>query len=67
VVFSVSTVMEELLGVPETCVSLPHVLSAQGASQPFVPPLDSGEEAALRHSAEVLRKAIQDGLDATIG
>ncbi|MFC7557515.1 L-lactate dehydrogenase [Pseudoroseomonas wenyumeiae] len=42
VVFSTSTFMEELLGVPETCISLPHVLSAQGASQPFLPPLDRG-------------------------
>lgn len=64
VVFSVSTFMEELLGVRETCVSLPHVLSAQGASEPFLPPLDKAEEAALRHSAGVLREAIQAGLAA---
>ncbi|SHJ83506.1 L-lactate dehydrogenase [Roseomonas rosea] len=63
VVFSTSTFMEELLGVGETCVSLPHVLSAQGASAPFLPPLDAAEETALRHSAEVLRQAIRVGLD----
>ncbi len=65
VVFSVSTFMEELLGVRETCVSLPHVLGARGASRPFLPPLDSEEEVALRHSAEVLRDAIHAGLAAT--
>jgi L-lactate dehydrogenase len=31
VLFSVSTYMEELLGVHETCVSLPHVLAREGA------------------------------------
>ncbi|MBO1074681.1 lactate/malate family dehydrogenase [Roseomonas marmotae] len=66
VVFSTCTVMDEVLGVPDTCISLPHVLSSEGASHPFLPRLDGTEEAALRHSAEVLRKAIQDGLDATI-
>jgi len=64
VVFSISTLMDQLLEVPETCVSLPHVLSDQGASVPLLPPLDHTEEAALRHSAEVLRKAIRQGLDA---
>jgi L-lactate dehydrogenase len=65
VVFSVSTFMEELLGVTETCVSLPHVLGARGASQPLLPPLDPAEAAALRHSAELLRGAIHAGLQAT--
>ena len=64
VVFSTSTFMEELLGVGETCVSLPHVLSAQGASVPFLPPLSGEEEEALRHSAAVLQAAIRAGLDA---
>jgi len=64
VIFSVSTFMDELMGVQETCVSLPHVLSAKGASAPFLPPLDKVEETALRNSAEVLRKAIQAGLEA---
>jgi L-lactate dehydrogenase len=65
VVFSVSTFMEELLGVQETCVSLPHVLGARGASRPLLPPLDEVEAAALRHSAGLLRDAIHAGLDAT--
>jgi len=65
VVFSTSTFMDELLGVPDTCVSLAHVLSSHGASQPFLPPLNMEEEAALRHSAGVLHDAIRAGLHAT--
>lgn len=62
VVFTVSTFLDELLGVPDTCVSLPHVLDAQGASRPLAPPVDEEERAALVRSAEVLREAIRHGL-----
>lgn len=62
--FTVSTFMEELLGVADTCVSLPHVLDAQGASHPLLPPLDAAERAALTHSAGLLRAAIGHGLGA---
>jgi len=65
VLFSVSTYMEELLGVSETCVSLPHVLGARGASRPLLPPLDAPEEEALRDSALLLRDAIRAGLEMT--
>lgn len=64
VLFSVSTFMDEALGVPETCISLPHILGAQGASAPLLPPLDAQENQELRHSAEVLRDAIRHGLAA---
>jgi L-lactate dehydrogenase len=62
VVFSVSTFMEDLMGVRDTCISLPHVLSKSGASQPFLPLLDEEEEASLRSSATVLREAISTAL-----
>jgi L-lactate dehydrogenase len=62
VVFSVSTFMEDLMGVRDTCISLPHVLSESGASQPFLPLLDEEEEASLRSSATVLREAISTAL-----
>ncbi len=62
-VFSVSTYMQDLLGVAETCVSLPHVLGARGASQPLIPEMDAAETTALRHSAELLRDAIRAGLE----
>ncbi|MBU8546516.1 MULTISPECIES: lactate/malate family dehydrogenase [Roseomonadaceae] len=61
-VFSVSTFMEELLGVAETCVSLPHLLGARGASHPLLPEMDAAETAALRHSATLLHDAIRAGL-----
>jgi L-lactate dehydrogenase len=61
-VFSVSTFMEDLLGVAETCVSLPHVLGARGASRPLMPAMDEAETAALRHSAMLLQNAIRVGL-----
>ena len=64
VLFSVSTFMDEVLGVPETCISLPHVLGAQGASAPLLPPLDARENQELRHSAGVLHDAIRHGLAA---
>jgi len=57
-VFSVSTFMENVLDVSETCISLPHVLGLRGASAPLMPPLDPAESAALRHSAELMREAI---------
>ncbi|MFT3779274.1 MAG: L-lactate dehydrogenase [Ottowia sp.] len=61
-VFSVSTFMPQLLGVRDTCVSLPHVIGAQGASQPFVPPLSAAETQALAGSAAILRDTIAGGL-----
>ena len=61
-VFSVSTFMDDLLGVADTCVSLPHVLGARGASRPLLPAMDDTEKAVLRHSAGLLRDAILAGL-----
>ena len=61
-VFTVSTFMPQLLGVSDTCVSLPHVIGAQGASQPFVPPLSADETQALAASAAILSDTIAGGL-----
>ncbi|RVT91596.1 L-lactate dehydrogenase [Rhodovarius crocodyli] len=61
-IFSVSTVMDDVLGIPDTCISLPHVLGARGASAPLLPELDDSETQALRHSAQVLREAIAAAL-----
>jgi L-lactate dehydrogenase len=61
-VFSVSTFMEELLGVAETCVSLPHLLGARGASHPLLPEMDPAETVALRQSAVLLHDTIRAGL-----
>lgn len=61
-VHPVSTFMPQLLGVANTCVSLPHVLGSRGASQPLLPPLSAQERAALRHSADTVAQAIAQGL-----
>lgn len=63
-IFTVSTFAEEMLGVPDTCISLPHLLGTRGASAPMLPPLDEAEAAALRHSAGVIREAIAVALTA---
>lgn len=63
-VFTVSTFLEEVLGVPDTCISLPHLLGTRGASAAMLPPLDAEETAALRRSAEVIREAIAQALAA---
>lgn len=61
-VFSVSTYLPELQGVRNTCVSLPHVLNAQGASAPLQPQWSAREAAALRASAAVLSDTIAGAL-----
>ena len=44
-IFTVSTFAEEVLGVPDTCISLPHMLGLRGASTAMLPPLDEAETA----------------------
>lgn len=61
-VFSVSTYMDEILGVEETAISLPHVLGRDGAFQPLLPELDDEEREGLKRSAEILRGVIADAL-----
>ncbi|PZP33777.1 MAG: L-lactate dehydrogenase [Roseateles depolymerans] len=63
-VFSISSPVPELLGVTRSCVSLPHVLGADGASPALPPPLDADEQQALRASAELLSQSIAAGLEA---
>lgn len=63
-VHAVSTFMPDLLGVGNTCISLPHVISRRGASAPFMPQLDATEVVALRASAQTLAQAIDEGLKA---
>lgn len=57
-VFTVSTFMPTLLDVPETCVSLPHIIGVGGASTPFMPRLSIQESAALQASAATLSETI---------
>ncbi|PZP45719.1 MAG: L-lactate dehydrogenase [Azospirillum brasilense] len=62
VVFSVSTYLDEILGVEQTCISLPHVLGRHGASRAILPPLNAEERVALEASARVMQGAIAESL-----
>ena len=52
-----------LLGVTQTCVSLPHLLGTRGASHPLLPAVDQAEWAALRQSAALLHDTNRAGRD----
>lgn len=57
-VLTVTRVQTGVLGLHSVALSLPTVVSAQGAVQVLAPALDAQERAALDKSAEVLRAAI---------
>ncbi len=52
-----SMLTAECQGVREVALSLPRVLGAGGVVKTFMPNLDAGEAAALKQSAEILKKA----------
>src|SRR5208283_3278894 len=51
-----SMVTPECQGVRDVALSLPRVLGAGGVMKTFTPNLDAGEAAALKQSAEILKK-----------
>ncbi len=51
-----SMLTAECQGVREVALSLPRVLGAGGVVKTFMPKLDAGEGAALKQSAEMLKK-----------
>ena len=56
-VLTVSTVNEEIEGVPNVALSLPRVLGRAGVIADIIPPLDDGEREELRRSAMVLKES----------
>ena len=54
-----STLTPECQGVRDVALSLPRVLGAGGVVKTFMPNLDSGERAALKRSAEILKEAAE--------
>ena len=62
-VLTLTTVNDEVEGVPEVALSLPRVVGAAGIVGTVYPDLDEGERAELRRSAEILKQAI-DGVTA---
>jgi L-lactate dehydrogenase len=59
-ILTVSTPLDNVLGIPEVSLSLPHLVSGQGIVATFPLPLSADEEAALRVSARVIRNALAE-------
>jgi L-lactate dehydrogenase len=64
-VLSVATVQAEVEGIPEVCVSLPMVISGEGARLLAYPELDPAEQDALHRSARIVKEAT-DGVLAAL-
>ncbi|HYE00399.1 MAG TPA: L-lactate dehydrogenase [Alphaproteobacteria bacterium] len=59
-VLTVSAVMPDVEGVGPVALSLPRILGAGGVERTLTPALDAAERAALRRSAEILRRAADE-------
>jgi L-lactate dehydrogenase len=57
-VLSVSSLIEDYLGIGDVCLSLPTVVDRGGIQRVLRLELDENETAKLRHSADVLKKTI---------
>ena len=62
-ILTVGTPVEEVAGVHDVTVSLPHLVGGQGIQATFPLPLDETEQTKLAASAQIVREAI-DSLDA---
>jgi L-lactate dehydrogenase len=59
-ILTVSTPADEVAGVSDVSVSLPRLLGGEGVRSTFPLPLNEEEEQALKASAEMVRKAIDE-------
>lgn len=59
VVLTVTRRLHDYYGVKDVCLSIPWVVSSEGAESPLVVPFDKDELAAFQRSAEVIRGAIK--------
>ncbi|MDR9402407.1 MAG: L-lactate dehydrogenase [Halothece sp. Uz-M2-17] len=57
-ILTVSTLIEDFVGIKDICLSLPAVTNAQGVSRIVNLPLSNQEQKQLKDSAQVLRKII---------
>ncbi len=57
-ILTVSTLIEDFVGIKDVCLSLPAVTNAQGVSRIVNLPLSDQERDQLQESAQVLRKTI---------
>jgi L-lactate dehydrogenase len=58
-ILTVCTPLKAFLGIPDTTISLPHLVGGSGILATFPPTLNSDEESALRKSAGIIATAIQ--------
>jgi L-lactate dehydrogenase len=58
-ILSVSSLLSDYRGISDVCLSVPHIVSAQGVEAPLPVPMNANEEAGLKHSAETIRNAIE--------
>lgn len=59
-ILTVCTPLDEVAGVQDVTLSLPHLISGQGILSTLRPPLDKEEHRALQTSARLIRQAIHD-------
>ena len=64
-IMTVCTPTAEIAGVKNVTVSLPHLVGGAGVLETFPLPLSDAEEAALHHSAQLIRDLI-DQLEARL-
>lgn len=57
-ILTVSRVQEGVFGYTDLAISLPTIVSIDGAEIVLEPPMDATEKAALDHSVEVIKQAI---------
>jgi len=61
-ILTISTRTSEVAGVPDATVSLPRLIAGDGVVATFPPSLDDSEHAALKQSAQMVRRAIDEVL-----
>jgi L-lactate dehydrogenase len=59
-ILTVSGVTSDVAEFAGTCLSLPRLVGAGGIMAEFRPNLSDGEAKSLRHSAQVLREAVDE-------
>jgi L-lactate dehydrogenase len=59
-VLTVCAPSADVLGVPDVTLSLPRLVGGNGVLETFPLPLSDSEQAQLRHSAEVIRRSIDE-------
>lgn len=57
-IVTVCTPVDDIAGVKDVTVSLPHLVGGSGILATFPPPLNDDEQAALHRSAQIVRDAI---------